>query len=248
MSSSLRFEWRRITSIRSTWILIGIAVALSAGFAILISSLSSALNDGSGESGGSDVSFNLTQGITQSATNLLVLIALGTIAAQAFGQDYRHGTIRVVLTEFPNRTQVFISKIIICCLFITVAFAISLAVAALILQVGGNVSGASDDLLGFIFRSWLYVMGFCFIVFAVTVMTRILALGIVIPLVFAAVFEPLISGLLSSYVEWLPKALPFAAGLDFASGESIVRGGLVFAAWSLGLLAVSYVMFTKRDA
>jgi len=249
MIAALRYEWRRISSIRSTWILMVGAVVLSGGFALLYSFLLGSELSGD-ESGGQPVELTMTlvQGITQSAANLLAIVILSTIAAQAIGQDYRHGTIRVTLTEFPNRTTVFFSKIIMALAIITVAFILSMVVAGIILSVGGNTTAGNEDAIGSIFRTWLYVVGFCVIAFALTAITRILALGVIIPLVVAAVLEPLISGLVSSYVKWLPDALPFAAGSSFAGGTDVVRSGLVFAAWTAGTAAIAYVMFTRRDA
>lgn len=249
MIGALRYEWRRISSIRATWVLVAAAVVLSGGFALLYSTLLGVALDGDqSASQPVELSMTLVQGITQSAANLLVLVILSTIAAQACGQDYRHGTIRVTLTEFPDRTVVFFSKIITALAVITVAFILSMVLAGIILSVGGNVTSGNEDALGSISRTWLYVLGFCVIAFALTAITRILALGVVIPLVIAAVLEPLASSLLSSYVQWLPDALPFAAGSSFAGGSDVTRSGLVFAAWTLGTAAVSYVMFTRRDA
>ncbi|NQU36722.1 MAG: ABC transporter permease [Actinobacteria bacterium] len=249
MIASLRYEWRRISTIRSTWILLAAAVALSGGFGLLYSFLLGADLSGD-QSGGQPAEFTMTlvEGITQSAGNLLVLVILSTIAAQAIGQDYRHGTIRVTLTEFPNRTTVFLSKIIIALAAITVGFILSVVLSGVILSAGGNTMPGSEDAVGSIVRAWLYVLGFCLIAFALTAITRVLALGVVIPLVLAAVLEPLISALVSSYVEWLPDALPFAAGTSFIAGTDVARSGLVFAAWTFGLAAVAYVMFTRRDA
>ncbi len=248
MSAALRYEWRRISSIRSTWILIAIAVALSSGLALLFSFLLGSTADGDSDGAEITLDAGLIPVSAQVAANLLVLVVVSTIAAQAIGQDYRHGTIRVTLTEFPNRTVVFSSKIIIALAVITVAFVLSLVAAAIVLGVGGNTTGNGDDPLGSIVRTWLYALGFCAIAFALTAITRILALGVVIPLVVAAVLEPLASSLLTNYVSWLPDALPFTAGLNFANGTDALRAGLVFGGWTFAALAVAYVMFTRRDA
>lgn len=246
MIAALRYEWRRISSIRSTWVLMVAAIVLSGAFALLYSFLLG--TDVSEDESGAQLTMTLVQSITASAANLLAIVILSTIAAQAIGQDYRHGTIRVTLTEFPNRTTVFFSKIIVMLAVISVAFVLSMVVAGIILSAGGNTTAGNEDAIGSIFRTWLYIVGFCVIAFALTAITRILALGVVIPLVVAAVLEPLIATLVSSYVKWLPDALPFAAGSSFAGGTDVMRSGLVFAAWTVGAAAIAYVMFTRRDA
>lgn len=251
MAGILRYEWRRITSIRSTWILLGLAIVLTAIFSFLFKlGLDSATSNSSSGPDADVGAAGLSGAVSLSASNFIILVALGTVAAQAFGQEYRHGTIRLTLTEFPRRSPVFFAKVLICCFVISIAYVISLVISTAILKSANIVGGASlngDFLLG-LFRSWLYLMGFCLIVFAVTVLTRILALGVIIPLVFAVVLESLLVGLLGSYASWLPDVLPFTSGTLFTLGEDMVRNGLVFFAWVAVLIVAAFAVFERRDA
>lgn len=253
MLGSLRYEWRRITSIRSTWILLASSIVVAILFALLfVFVFDQSTADPSITGGGPPLeSISLSSVISQSAANFIGLIILGTLAAQAFGQEYRHGTIRLTLTAFPKRANVFISKVLICCLFITVGFLISLALAALIVTRRSDLFASDLSAAGmseFFARQWLYLMGFVLIVFAVTVLTRILALGVIIPLIIAVVLEPLVGALLAGPAPWLVKALPFIAGQNFANGDEMIRNGLVFLAWVVALIAAGFAVFKVRDA
>ena len=85
---------------------------------------------------------------------------------------------------------VFVGKVLVCCLWITAAFVLSLVVSALIFWPQTGIIAHPDSTVSFaafILRAWLFLMGFCLVVFAVTVLTRILALGVIIPLLLAVV-------------------------------------------------------------
>lgn len=248
MTGALRYEWRRISSIRSTWILLGCAVGLSVVFALLLNAaISSAAN--SQDADIQAIDFSLSGAVGTSTTNLIVLVLLGTLAAQAFGQEYRHGTIRLTLTEFPKRTPVFVAKVVVCCAVVLVAFAIATVLAAAVLRSNPQtVSESTADFFAYFLRSCGYLVGFCLIVFGITVLTRVLALGVIIPLAFAAVAEPLLITLVGNYVSWIGDVLPFASGSNFVAGTDMSRNGLVFAAWVVALTAAGYVAFEKRDA
>ncbi len=249
MTSALRYEWRRISSIRSTWILVGLAIALSTAFALLFSLAIGTANETADANQAQGLDVSLAGSVSSSTTNLIVLILLGTLAAQAFGQEYRHGTIRLTLTEFPKRTPIFVAKVIICCVVILVSFLVATVIAWLILR--GNAAVTDDGMASFgayILRTCVYLVGFCLIVFAITVLTRILALGVIIPLAFAAVAEPLLSALVGNYISWLPDVLPFASGSQFVAGTDMLRNGAVFGVWVVVLIAAGYVVFEKRDA
>lgn len=253
MVGSLRYEWRRITSIRSTWILLASSIVVAVAFGFLtvwgLEQVKSTPPDPG--SGGQFEAISLYTAINQSAANFIVLVILGTLAAQAFGQEYRHGTIRLTLTAFPRRANVFISKVLVCCLFITVGFLIALALVTLILKPHTDIFVADFSTTGFVeffVRAWLNLMGFCLIVFAITVLTRILALGVIIPLVFALVVESLVVAMAAGPLPWLAKSLPFTAGSNFVDGVDTTRNGLVFLAWVAALLAAAFAVFKIRDA
>lgn len=270
MIGALRYEWRRISSVRATWILSGVCLLVVVGLSLLtVLALSEAGQTAVPDSGGplspgqpSDPGepsapviptpvIPLAELVGQLAGNFIVLVLLGTIAAQVFGQEYRHGTIRLTLTAFPRRTQIFAAKLAVSLAVISAVFAVCLVAATGIVLlkpdwIDTSASGLSSA--GFLARQWLDLIGFCLIVFGITLLTRVLALGIIIPLLLAVVFEPLITTLLNSWLPWLAKVLPFSSASAFVSGDSMLRNGLVFAAWVVAVLAAGFTLFKIRDA
>lgn len=258
MRASLRYEWRRISTVRATWILTGSAVIAAAAIAEIIAltarELSTVVPEGDAAAGqlidpSAGALFPLDSFVTGSAGSFITLILLGVVAAQAFGQDFRHGTIRLTLTMFPRRPQVFASKAIIMAAVVTVAYVAAMLAAALVAFVNRSVISTTVDgeFLGTAARSCLYMLGFSLIVFAITVLTRILALGVIIPLLLALVVEPTLV-MLKGFVTWIPDVLPFSSGMAFMVGHDVARAGLVFLAWVVVLLAAALLTLERRDA
>lgn len=259
MTAALRYEWRRISTIRSTWILLAVAIALAVLFAVLISwaqsSAMSSQDQAAVEATGATFVINFA------ISNLLVWVPLGTIAAQTFGQEYRNGTIRLTLTAFPRRDEVFWAKAIIACAVISVGMIVAFVLCLIVVFLFGVGDATGVSLFGFLVRSLLNLIGFCLIVFGITLITRVLALGVVIPLVFALVFESIIipgivvamNGIPTEPGQqlaepWFLRILPFRAGNNFAAGTDMVANGLVYLVWVVVIAGVGYILFKRRDA
>jgi hypothetical protein len=82
--------------------------------------------------------------------------------------------------------------------------------------------------------------------------TRNLALGIVLPLLMFAVIEGLIglfAGLAKGKMDWLVDVLPFTNGTAWLTNlPDQPNAGLIFAAWVVGIYLIGSAMFFKRDA
>jgi hypothetical protein len=135
MTGELRYEWVRISTVRSTWALIGLAMLVPAGLALFVSWLVGSLGpdaggppDGSGAGG-------LAGFLPLTAA---VLCAIG---AAAFGQEYRHGLIRITLATFPRRTPVFIAKTLMVAIVVVVAAVLAIAMIVLAQALGGVIAG-----------------------------------------------------------------------------------------------------------
>ncbi len=248
MAPLLRYEWRRITTIRSTWVLLGLYV-LSVG---ALAYLTAVVLPGAFESQGAPgipTTVPLSSVVTLGA-NFLSTVFVLTVAAQAFGHEYRYGMVRLTLTAFPSRGRVFAAKAAMLVLWVTKAFAVSVLLSWTIALLAGSKVEHQPlvDVLGAVGRAWLLVVGFCLIAFAVTALTRNLALGVVIPLVWAAIFEALAISLLGLRISWLADVLPFVNGSAMATGEDLPRSALVYGGWVVALVAAAVVVFEKRDA
>lgn len=248
MISALKYEWRRLWSVRATWI-------MSVSYLVLVGLLG-ALPIYLDKNGPTQ-SWN---GLYSASSNLLCLILLSVIAAQTFGHEYRYGLIRLTLTEFPKRERVFIAKLVLLFVYYVLIATAGWSVLGVIGATApeGKVSAdaAGYSMSGMhipqLWQSFVFGWGYLVIAFAITVLTRNLALGIVLPFVTATLGEQIItalSTLAKGRMDWLVHSLPFTNGDAWLSGDSdLQQPGLVYLAWVVGILLLSAIRFHKSDA
>ena len=248
MSGELRYEWVRISTVRSTWALIGLAMLVPAGLALFVSYLVGNLGDDAGgpPDGGGGLSAFLP----------LTAAVLCPIGAAAFGQEYRHGLIRITLAIFPRRTPVFFAKALMVAITIVVAAVLSIATIVLAQALGGVIagSGATWDNTAWGasgLRAVIYVVFFVLIAFAITALTRNQPLGIIAPIVLAVLIEPIVSTI--AFVQgwsWMGWVLPFSGGAAAVSSQGAEAWGhlAVFGGWFLIIAIPAWIVFVRRDA
>ena len=248
MIAALKYEWRRLWSIRATWI-------MSVSYLVLVGLLG-ALPIYLDKKGPAQ-SWN---GLYSASSSLLCLILLSVIASQTFGHEYRYGLIRLTLTEFPKRERVFVAKLILLGVYYILIATAGWSLLGIIGatapegRVSANVDGYSmaGGKIPELWQSFAFGWGYLVIAFAVTVLTRNLALGIVLPFVTATLVEQIItalSTLAKGRMDWLVHILPFTNGDAWLSGNSeLQQPGLVYLAWVVGILLLSAIRFHKSDA
>lgn len=249
MTGELRYEWVRISTVRSTWALIGSAMLVPAGLALFVSWLvgnlgSEAGGPPEGEGGGLAGFLPLTAAI------------LCAIGAAAFGQEYRHGLIRITLAIFPRRTPVFLAKVLMVVAVVVVGAILAIAMIVLAQALGGVIAGTGavwdETAWGTSgVRAVTYVVLFVLIALALTALTRNQPLGIIAPIVLAVLIEPIIGTI--AFVQgwtWMDWVLPFSGGASAVSTDGAEAWGhlAVFGGWFLLLAIPAWILFVRRDA
>jgi ABC-2 type transport system permease protein len=257
MTDALRFEWVRLRTLRSTYWLIGCALALNALIAFLVARLEP-----------DDPARDLVvAALTGGGANLPVSMALVLLAALgvlASGHEYRYGTIQPTLTTVPRRVRLFAAKLLVVGATALVVTAVSILVnVAVTLPFWSPPPSLIDvTVFGYLLLGPLWaVLGV-----ALGQLLRGVPGALVILLVTPMIVEQLIFRL--SYVpalDWLlpaVKFLPFTAGLQLVSAAGEASGGLaeevgLFTRWPSGgvfavFVAVTVVaagtLFQRRDA
>jgi ABC-type transport system involved in multi-copper enzyme maturation permease subunit len=199
-------------------------------------------------------------GLYNTSYNFLSLVLLSVIGAQVFGHEYRYGTIRLTLTEFPKREIVMVAKSSILLFFVVFAVVFSWGLLGFLAQFAPDGTITKDS-VGFtlspnspaeLWKVLFYVVAYLFISMSIVAITRNLAMGIVLPLLMSTVIEGLLE-ILNQFAkqrfDWLINRLPFNNANDWlSSGGEYVSPGLTFAAWVVGLYLLATYMFFKRDA
>lgn len=241
MSRTLAFEWIRASTLRSTWgfPLVGITLVIAMTIIILVY----------GGSPDADLPDPTLGELLVNAANPLALVFTTVICAQAFGHEYRDGTMRLVLSEFPHRTRVFLAKLAVPALIVAASVLVAAASVWVVTTVRGDVGSGADatGLLTVVARQVAMGVWWGLMVAAITALMRNLAAGIVFALVLSTIVEGLLVTLLGSRISWLADALPFSSATQWASDGDLARG-MVALAWVAAFLAAAWAAFLRRDA
>lgn len=247
MFRALVFELRRLWSVRATWIMLVVFTAVNSFFGIY--PLFSGRLPG----------MQSWLGLYNTPANFLSLVLLSVVAAQVFGHEYRYGTIRLTLTEFPKREIVMFAKTLILGFFVSFALILNWGVLGSLAQLAPEGTITSDS-PGFTFgpynpadlwKVYLYVLGYVFIAMSITAITRNLAIGIVFPLLLTVIegLLGLLNQLAKQRFDWLVERLPLENATDWlGNGGMYVSPGLTYAAWVVAFYLAASALFFKRDA
>ena len=234
MNRVLAFERVRAASLRSTWVFPMIGVVISVLAAVLTNATAS---DG--------WSATLSSYVPDSFTFISALFI--TIPfAQAFGHEYRDGTMRLTLSLFPHRRQVVAAKLAVPAVVAVIGTTVSVLAIAAIGLSSGHVTdpGALPSVLlrcaGFTLMWGLLVAG-------ITMLTRNLAAGVTGVLIWYLLVEQLLLSLLGGSVENLDEFMPLLNGQKWMStGE--FRGAVVMLVPTIALMLVATLRFERNDA
>lgn len=234
MKRVLGFERVRALSLRSTWVfpLVG----------LVISVLSAVLGNATSSEGWSST---LTDYVASSYTFLSVLF-ITVPFAQAFGHEYRDGTMRLTLSLFPHRRQVFAAKLLVPATVAAVGAVVSVLAVAGIGLASGHVTGAGA-LGSILLRCVGFTVMWGLLVAAITALTRNLAAGVTGVLIWYVLGEQLLLSLLGNKFENLEQYTPLVNGQRWVStGE--YRGAVVMLVPTLVLTVVALLKFERSDA
>lgn len=250
MISALKYEWRRLWSIRSTYI-------VSAGYLVLIG-LMAGLPIFIGDAPTNPQDAMTWRALYSTPGFILCAVVLSVIAAQTFGHEYRYGLIRLTLSEFPNRSLVIIAKTLVLTVYVLVMNSLAMALLGAIgaLAPAGTIDPAGQAMspgLTTLPSLWIvpaFSVGYCLFALGVTMITRNLPMGITLPLLLAVFIESLLIellGLANGKLDWIALNLPMKNVQQWQSGYGMDHG-VVFGCWVLGVFALGSFLFVKRDA
>ena len=257
LASAVRMERVRLLTLRSTWVVIGLALLVSLGVSVLIAV---ALRH---EPIGPDQATVLLTSGGGFVPLPFAAVFLGVLGVLSVGHDYRHGLIHPMLTAVPSRTALMVGRLT--WLAVTAAPVTVLCVglaAGAGYAVDRSLPSPTHELLralaGYVLLSVLWSWLGAAATWLLRSTAAVLALLFILPLVV----EPLLRGVaLLPQLMWLGpivRWLPFAAGrVMMLTGASVGRtgvtitpaqGALVFGGSVLAILLLGWFRFVLRDA
>jgi len=240
MSRVLAYERVRATTLKSTYIfpLIGAAIAWAASILFIAMGADS-----------EDVSISAFIG---QAFTPLSAVFLTIPFAQAFGHEYRDGTIRLALAEFPRRSSLFAAKLIVPAIITFIATLLTLIGIAVIALAGRTMFDyvpitGFEALPAIASREAIFVVLWGLLVAAITALTRNMAAGIAGVLVWGLIAENILGLLLFDRARFLVDLLPIGQGFAWVqSGDANLIMPMV--GFTVVLTAISYLKFIRVDA
>jgi ABC-2 type transport system permease protein len=249
---TVRAEWVKFWSVRSTGWSTAMLFVLGAGLTALVCATSAAWL-ASGEADESAGSF-ITWGLLFSQITALVL---GTLIVTS---EYGTGMIRATLSATPRRGAVLAAKGLVLSgtLFVVgvvTAFAGYFAGNWFLDREGVGVALSDDGVLRSLLGSGLYLAGLGLFAMGAGLLIRHTAAALSIGLALVFVVGNVAFLLPGTWGEWVAKLLPGNAGGGLVTPVSFNpnllppwTGFAVFCAEVAALLLAGYVVFTRRDA
>lgn len=243
MFAALKAEFRKLFTVRSTYVIIAGATLLilfitgyARGFKADVKELH-------------DVHY-----LVMAVINAIDVVAVfgSLIAIFLFSHEYRYNTIMHTLTSVNRRSKVLLAKILVMTSFAgLLALAVSM-LAVLATYVGVHLAGhqlavQSLPVSDLLWRGLFYAWGYAMIGLLLVVLTRNQAFSIVTLFFFPATVEGLLSLILKDNAAYLPFTA-LNGVLESSSHLSHPQAALVFLGWLLGLWAVAWLLFLRRDA
>lgn len=257
-SATLRSEWTKLVSLRSTWIIVGVALALSVGLSALLAVVIGVTWDDASPSERAD----FDPADTPLVGALLTGILFTVLAVRAVTSEYSSGMMRLTLTATPRRDRVLVAKVVV----VSAVTAAATAVAVLVMFLVGQAIFAAYDLetasLGDsdALRLVLALLALTPVDAAIAIALAVLLRSTAgaITTVLGMSFAPAIFGaLLPKWVEDnLLDYLPAAASGSITSSHledpgTYIAPGLavvVLALWTVAFLGSAHVALVRRDA
>lgn len=278
MRDALAYEWVRIRTVRSTWLLTAFSLVVTVLAAWGLTASAGSTGPGGELPPGAEAAPTLGDQAAYAAVLTagaqLTPVLMGLLGAFAFGHEYRFGTIRPALTALPRRTSFAAAKVLVITLWAAGVGVACVALSALFLalfgggrfQPGVGLTGGPTErvALGVV----LYVVLVALVGLALGWLFRNVPAAVTLLLVIPFIAEPLIRAILSiealEPVAGIGRFLPFTAGQQlfaystttfdpeipeiFRNDLTPLTGGLTLAAVTAVLLALAHALFLSRDA
>jgi ABC-2 type transport system permease protein len=258
MISALKSEFRKLLTVRSSYVIAGIALALLAFVSLYIEGY----KNGPLNIVGPGASVFLAYSIRQHAMVLSIFSAL--VALLLLTHEYRYNTIMYSLTATNRRSKVLAAKIIASLTYTFVLVLVGAVFSFVCMVVGLHLSGhtlpaQTIDYVDYFRKLLFFCEGYTMAALFLAAVLRNQVAAIAVFFIVPGTVENLLSLLLKDKTVYLPfSALtqviqqPPLAGVvrEVSPNGSLTpgQGALVFLAYLVVGWVIAWVLFLKRDA
>jgi ABC-type transport system involved in multi-copper enzyme maturation permease subunit len=247
MMPLLRAEFRKLMTIRSTYILLGVATLIVGFLAFWIT----------GHNSQGTSSNILSSAATDTAGGVAVFLAI--ISILLVTHEYRYNTIMYTLTAANSRSKVLAAKLLVMLAFATVA-TLAFMVFAVFMAWLGVVTGGDSMMHQYIYiwdivwRSLFYSLAWVAVGMLFGLLFRHIVGAIIVLFIVPSTVEGLLSLLLKENSKYLPfmsleqVMSPAGASMNGITAMGAGKAALLFSVYLVAGWAIAWFLFLKRDA
>lgn len=254
MIASIKSEFRKLLSVRSTYIITLLGFVFFGG-------LLSFYAQGYRASAEMVNSPDFVENIALLGV-MFISILTGIVAVLMVTHEYRHNTIAYTLTNSNSRTKSLLAKAIVIAIYAVVVGVVAMVIGPLLARLGVSLQGASlaPQAIGYWDIAWrgiFYSFGNAMAAIVIAVIIRNQIGAIATYFVGAGMVEELLTLVLKENAKFLPfRALNQVINSGAASAEmvretaalTIGQNAMVFTAYLVVGSLVAWILFLRRDA
>jgi len=246
MFAAIKSELRKLLTVRSTYFIVGLSLLIVMFFAGFIEGFR-------GMGGALTMNPKLLE---SESTNAIVFVGFLTafVGLLLAGHEYRYNTIMYSLTITNRRYKVLLAKFVAITLFavavsLFVVFFSPLCTIAGAALAGKEIGPQQFDVWSVVWRCVFVGWGYAMYAFILLMIVRNQIGAIITFLLLPLMGEGILSLLLKGNAKNLPfMSLQSVVGQSGGGAVSVTHQALVVLAYVVVGLAVSFVLFQKRDA
>lgn len=257
MIASIKAEFRKLITVKSTYVLIALAIIYMIFYDFYVVGFEKGLRHS--HVGGPQDPYFLMNEVTRAAGIAAPILFSSLIAVMLMAHEYRHNTIMYTLTLVNSRSKTLISKIIAMSTF-ALLFSIFIVILAPSLALVGfhfhHVVLAHQHfyISGFFWRVLFYCWSYSMIGLVLAVFLRNIVASVAAIFLLPVTIEPLIGLLLSPNQQ---QYLPFTALSNIINSEtskaaiqvlSAAKSVMVVIAYLIVVWIIAWIVFLRRDA
>lgn len=248
MISAIKAEFRKLLTIRSTYIVSGLSLLLISAITFYFIGIKA---DGVFDAGG----------VQQAVLDMVAVVGIlvGVTAILSICHEYRYNTISYTLTTTNRRLKVLAAKLVVIGAYAVVMTLLAVILTAIFTPLGvslGNATVAPQDfaLWDTLWRTVAYMIGGAWLGLLLGFLFRSLVFSITIYFVLPTTVEPILINLLKVDRNWLPNTaqsqiVSSGGGTpDALSAFSPLASAGVLALYLVVGWIIASVLFVRRDA
>jgi len=249
MIAILKSEFRKLLTVRSTYVIIALAFVLIGIYTFYFEGYV-----GNTGSAAAKVGPLALKEIASNGAGMGALF-ISIIAVLFMAHEYRYSTIMYTLTANVRRTRVFFGKLLTISIFgiifgmVFIAFAFASYMLGLALR-GAELPPQDFNTLVELGKVTFYYMGYALVGILLAIITRSVVVAIATLLIFPAVIEPLLGLLLKTNAKYLPfTALDSTVGATISQSTLSPKNAIITSACYLLIATIiGWLLFVRRDA